>query len=174
MSICKAIIDSYGGEIGFDSEEGKGSNFWVYIPCVIKFSDNTKKEKIESSNSDFIYNKKFNILIAEDNESNYKLISTILKNNNIIRACNGHEAVKLFNTKNFDIIFMDMRMPEMDGLEATKIIRTINPKVPIIAVTANAFDTDRILALEAGCNEFITKPLNHSKIKNILSQYDNH
>ena len=80
MSICKAIIDSYGGEIGFDSEEGKGSNFWVYIPCVIKFSDNTKKEKIESSNSDFIYNKKFNILIAEDNESNYKLISTILKN----------------------------------------------------------------------------------------------
>ena len=100
------------------------------------------------------------ILIAEDNDSNYILMSYILKKYyQFERAKNGQEAVEMAEKGGYDIVLMDIKMPIMDGLEATKAIREKFPDLPIVALTANAFDSDRQLALEAGCNDFLSKPV---------------
>ena len=101
------------------------------------------------------------ILIAEDNDSNYILMTYILKKYyEYERAKNGKEAVEMVE-KNDDyaIVLMDIKMPVMDGLEATKAIKEIRPDLPVIALTANAFDSDRQLAVEAGCDDFLAKPV---------------
>lgn len=100
------------------------------------------------------------ILIAEDNDSNYILMTYILKKYyQFERAKNGQEAVKMAEKGEYDIVLMDIKMPVMDGLEATKAIKESLPDLPIIALTANAFDSDRQLAMEAGCNDFLSKPV---------------
>ena len=100
------------------------------------------------------------ILIAEDNDSNYILMTYILKKYyQFERAKNGQEAVEMAEKGGYDIVLMDIKKPIMDGLEATKAIKEKFPDLPIIALTANAFDSDRQLALEAGCNDFLSKPV---------------
>ncbi len=100
------------------------------------------------------------ILIAEDNDSNYILMTYILKKYyQFERAKNGQEAVEKAEKGEYDIVLMDIKMPVMDGLEATKAIKELLPDLPIIALTANAFDSDRQLAMEAGCNDFLSKPV---------------
>ena len=100
------------------------------------------------------------ILIAEDNDSNYILMTYILKKYyQFERAKNGQEAVEMAEKNTYDIVLMDIKMPIMDGLEATKAIKEKFPDLPIVALTANAFDSDRQLALEAGCNDFLSKPV---------------
>lgn len=100
------------------------------------------------------------ILIAEDNDSNYVLMTYILKKYyQFERAKNGQEAVEKVEKDSFDIVLMDIKMPVMDGLEATKAIKAIRPELPIVALTANAFDSDRQLAMDAGCDDFLSKPV---------------
>ena len=100
------------------------------------------------------------ILVAEDIDSNYLLVKAILgKTYNLVRALNGLEALELFQSVNPDMIFMDIKMPKMSGIEATIKIREISKEVPIVALTAYAYDSDRDQALEVGCNDFLTKPL---------------
>ena len=100
------------------------------------------------------------VLIAEDNDSNYILMTYILKNRyEFERAKNGKEAVDLALKGHYDMVLMDIKMPVMDGLEATKLIKEKMPELPIIALTANAFDSDRQMTMEAGCVEFLTKPI---------------
>jgi CheY-like chemotaxis protein len=100
------------------------------------------------------------ILIAEDNDSNYILMTYILKKYyQFERAKNGQEAVEKVEKDSFDIVLMDIKMPVMDGLEATKAIKAIRPELPIVALTANAFDSDRQLAMDAGCDDFLSKPV---------------
>ena len=100
------------------------------------------------------------ILIAEDNDSNYILMTYILKKYyQFERAKNGQEAVEMAEKGEYDIVLRDIKMPVMDGLEATKAIKESLPDLPIIALTANAFDSDRQLAMEAGCNDFLSKPV---------------
>lgn len=113
------------------------------------------------------------ILVAEDNDSNYLLVKAILKAHNLTRAINGQIAVELLAKEDFDIVFMDMKMPVMDGLQATSTIRLTNKNIPIIALTANAFDSDRVNALEAGYNDFITKPLKKNELLEIIEKHCN-
>jgi len=101
------------------------------------------------------------ILVAEDNDSNYMLMKYILKNHyDFFRAVNGQEAVSMALSEHPDLILMDIKMPLMDGLEATRQIKAQLPDMPIIALTANAFFSDRQMALAAGCDEFLSKPVN--------------
>lgn len=112
------------------------------------------------------------ILIAEDVESNFLLLNALLgKKYHLLHAYNGQEAVDLFNESNPDLILMDVKMPIMDGIEATKIIRGISAQIPIIALTAFAFDQDRTRVLEAGCNDFLTKPLDMVLLFKTLEKY---
>ena len=100
------------------------------------------------------------ILVAEDNDSNFILMTYILKKYyQYERARNGQEAVEMVDKENFDIVLMDIKMPIMDGLEATRAIKEKHPDLPIIALTVNAFDSDRQLAVDAGCNDFLSKPV---------------
>lgn len=100
------------------------------------------------------------ILVAEDVDSNYMLVKAFIgKIYTLVRANNGVEAVEQFKECNPDLILMDIKMPEMDGLEATRVIRGISKEVPIIALTAYAFASDKEAALEAGCTDFLTKPI---------------
>ena len=100
------------------------------------------------------------ILVAEDNDSNYLLMTFILKGHyEFLRASDGQEAVDKASTEHPDLILMDLKMPRMDGLTATKQIKGMLPNLPIVALTANAFDTDRHKAMEAGCDAFLAKPV---------------
>ena len=100
------------------------------------------------------------ILVAEDNDSNYILMTYILKKYyQYERAKNGQEAVDMVEKGDYDLVLMDIKMPVMDGLEATKAIKAKHPDLPVVALTANAFDSDRQLAIDAGCNDFLSKPV---------------
>ena len=115
------------------------------------------------------------ILIAEDNDSNFILMTYILKKYYLFdRAKNGQEAVEMVDKFDYDVVLMDIKMPIMDGLEATKAIREFNTEVPIVALTANAFDSDRQAAMDAGCNDFLSKPVSSDlclqAIKNQLGE----
>ena len=112
------------------------------------------------------------ILVAEDNDSNYILMNYILKKHyEYFRARNGQEAVELAETEKPDLILMDLKMPVMDGLEATRLIKAKTPDLPIIALTANAFDSDRHAALEAGCDDFLSKPINADRCIQTIAKF---
>jgi len=112
------------------------------------------------------------ILVAEDNDSNYMLMTYILKRHyEFFRAVNGKEAVELAVTEKPDLVLMDLKMPVMDGLEATRQIKSVQPHLPVIALTANAFDSDRQHALEAGCDDFQSKPVNAAACLQTIAKY---
>ena len=112
------------------------------------------------------------ILVAEDNDSNYMLMTYILKKYfDFFRARNGQEAVDMAFKEKPDLILMDIKMPVMDGLEATRKIKAKLPDMPIVALTANAFDSDRQLALEAGCDNFLAKPVNAELCIKTIQKY---
>ena len=112
------------------------------------------------------------ILVAEDNDSNYMLMTYILKKYyQFFRARNGQEAVELAQSEKPDLVLMDIKMPIMDGLEATRQIKALCPDLPIIALTAYAFDKDRIEAEEAGCCNFMSKPISSQKCLEMIAKY---
>ena len=112
------------------------------------------------------------ILVAEDNDSNYILMTYILKRDyQFKRAKNGQEALEAALQGGIDLILMDIKMPIMDGLEATQKIKAERPDLPIVALTANAFDSDRQLALKAGCNDFLAKPVSSEKCLAMIAKY---
>lgn len=112
------------------------------------------------------------ILVAEDNDSNYMLMTYILKNHyELLRARNGQEALELAMSEKPDMVLMDIKMPVMDGLEATRLIKAKMPDMVVIALTANAFDSDRKMAMEAGCSDFLSKPVNAEKCLKTIQNY---
>ena len=164
LSICKTIISHLGGEIGVSSQEGKGSTFWFTLPYVPATNqhheEETKSEPIK------IKKQKITILVAEDHESNYHLIESILKKDyTLVHAWNGKEAVDLFKEYAPQLILMDINMPVMDGYEATKEIRKYSTQVPIIAVTAFAYASDEQKVMENGFDAYMAKPINADQLK---------
>lgn len=112
------------------------------------------------------------ILVAEDNDSNFILMTYVLKGRyDYERARNGEEAVEMVRTGNFDLVLMDLKMPVMDGLEATVKIKKMQPSLSVIALTANVFDIDRQNAEAAGCDDFLAKPINRERCLATIKNY---
>lgn len=106
------------------------------------------------------------ILVAEDIDSNFALVDIMLRREfNIVRANNGNEAVRLFEELHPSLILMDIQMPEMNGLDATRIIRQMDSEIPIIALTAFAFNSDRVEFMEAGGSDYVVKPIDPMQLK---------
>lgn len=173
LAISRAIVEAAEGEIGFTSEPGAGSIFWAWVPCEIFRQGGTGSSDLSvpiscpaSGQSD---DRKIKILVAEDNDSNFLLVQHILKDYDLQRAVNGVEAVEAVRNQNFDLVLMDLKMPVMGGLEATRKIREFNNDIPIVALTANAFDADRASAIDAGCNAFLSKPVKRKQLIDLFS-----
>lgn len=113
------------------------------------------------------------ILVAEDVESNFLFLEEVIRKTGaeVLWAKNGQEAIDLFNTNKIDLILMDIQMPKMNGFEATKIIKKLNPNIPIISQTAYAMSEDRVKSLDAGCDDYISKPIPSQKLLDLLSVY---
>ena len=112
------------------------------------------------------------ILVAEDNDSNWMLMTYVLKKKyEPVRACNGQEAIDMVLAGDYDLVIMDLKMPVLDGLEATRQIKAAKPDLPVIALTANAFDSDRQDAFKAGCDNFMAKPVSAEKCLKMIAEY---
>ncbi|HCE56561.1 MAG TPA: hypothetical protein DER09_01895 [Prolixibacteraceae bacterium] len=173
LTIARAYAEMLGGTMDLESEPNIGSVFNVRIPV----RNRTNKQKLPeapSNKSVEFDSQKIKILIAEDDPIGLEYMKTILSEINceITSASNGKEVVALFEkNQDVDIILMDIRMPVMDGYQATQLIREINRNVYIIAQTAFALAGDREKALEAGCSEYLTKPVNRQKLIQLIKNY---
>jgi len=172
LSITKTYVEMLGGKIWVDSEIGKGSTFCFTLPY-----NAVRKEKILQKDLPFInannHVKNLKILIAEDDEVSEMLISRMINmfDNEIIKARTGIEAVNIcYNNPDIDLILMDIQMPEMGGYEATHQIRQFNKDVVIIAQTAYGLSGDREKAIEAGCNDYIAKPISKKELLAIIQK----
>lgn len=171
LSICQSIIERLGGKIEVESELGVGSTFIIYFPYQQACSAHGEFTE-HSSNTRKVFPNRKRILIVEDTESNYMQINILLKKDFTISwATNGEEAINSFLCERPDLILMDIRMPIMNGIQATEKIRAIAPNLPIIAVTANAFLIEQQQALAAGCNDIISKPYTFEKLSETISKY---
>jgi signal transduction histidine kinase/ActR/RegA family two-component response regulator len=170
LAISKGNIDFLGGTITVDSESGKGSVFTFSVPVVFMQKEVKAPVKETKSGNNF----RLNILVVEDDKFNFLYLKEILKDLNpeLFHAKNGIEAVDIFTkNKDIDIILMDLKMPEMDGYQASRIIRSLNPDIPIIAVTAFAMEEDRKLASPIDFNDYIVKPFNKDTLFSIIESY---
>ena len=178
LSIVKDIIELMGGMIELESKENVGSTFTVTVPFKIDHSvENNDSQKDSCSQSMELSGKR--VLLVEDNAINMEIAHAILEEEhlNITEAKNGKEALEIFqNSKlsEYDVIIMDVMMPVMDGLEATKAIRMLEredaKRIPIIAMTANAFEEDRKACLDAGMDEHIGKPIDIPLLKRTITK----
>ncbi|MEZ4528266.1 MAG: ATP-binding protein [Desulfobacterales bacterium] len=194
LVISRQLAELMGGTVGFETEEGKGSIFWftAVFECG-EASDFGYAQSAETApgtssaprsgaadksgkSSAEMQTKPIRILVAEDNLFNQKVVLAILKKSGFSAdiANNGREAAEALREKAYDLVFMDMQMPEMDGIEAVRLIRSpeygvLNPKISIVAMTANVTKEDRQKCLDAGMNDYIAKPIDMDKLLSVIN-----
>ena len=180
LPLCKIIVEKMGGTISVESEQGVGSTFRFNMPFegTIGGRDTQKSTTTQSNmrtirisgRPDERNTKK--ILVAEDEDSNYELVKIVLqKRYKLIRAHNGIEAVTMNEDEHPDLILMDIRMPEMNGLDATRIIKEVSGDTPVVALSAYAFEENIREARAAGCDDFLAKPF---KVENLIEMVRKH
>ena len=171
LTIANGLVKLLGGNLRIDTERGKGSTFYFSLP----FSENpilTPQLAISTPKPQEPLTKPL-ILVAEDDDSNYKYIEIVLLYSaySVIRAENGIEAVDIVRKHpEVQLVLMDIKMPIMDGFEATRVIRTFMPDLPIIALTAHVTAEDENMAISSGCNEYVTKPVSKAKLLKIIEE----
>ena len=179
LALCKIIVEKLGGTISVDSTVNLGSTFTFLLPFEGTVGGINQEHTTTTTNVRTIrvsarpdgMNQK-TILVAEDEDSNYELVKIVLqKRYRLLRAHNGIEAVNLNEDENPDLILMDIRMPEMNGLDATRIIKEINHNTPVIALSAYAFEENIREAKLAGCDEFMSKPFRVENLIEVVKKY---
>lgn len=165
LPLCKIIVEKLGGNITVSSTLGEGSTFRFVLPFEGTIGGVSRNSRITTNSRTIRVSTRTDvqnaplILIAEDEDNNFELVKVVLsKRYRLIRAHNGIEAVTLCEDEHPNLILMDIRMPDMNGLDATRIIKEVNRNIPIIALSAYAFDENIKEAKEAGCDDFMAKP----------------
>ncbi|SFZ91817.1 Signal transduction histidine kinase [Flaviramulus basaltis] len=172
LSISYQLVKLMGGELKLESKESEGSTFYFSLQLKKTLNIKTQEEVFSP-----VLFEKFNVLVAEDNRTNQKVIKFLLEREGAqcTFAKNGLEALQLYKILDFDMIFMDIYMPDMDGYEATKFIKETDKyalkTTPIIAVSASAFDEDIEKAKLSGIDDFLAKPIEVKKLKELLIKY---
>ena len=174
LSITKELVEMMGGTISFDSVEGKGTTFYIEIPVEVA---EKSEETSQTASTDIPINTNAKILVVDDHPVNLLFMRKVLKKlgfSDADEACSGKEAIELTEKNKYDLIFMDCQMPEIDGFEASTIIREreeLIGDIKIIAVTADAMKGAREKCLDAGMNDYISKPVDIEKLKAILGEW---
>lgn len=173
LAISKAYIELMKGKIWFESEYGNGSVFYISLPFN-KGSVRPMNKEANKSKPEELTVPQYTILIAEDDNTSYYFLEEVLKKQNfrLIRVTNGKKAVELITTMpDIRMVLMDVKMPEMNGLEATKLIKAMKPDTPVIIQTAYASGNDKKQAVDAGCDDFIVKPINREMLLQIIKKH---
>jgi len=172
LAIVKGYVTKMGGTVHVSSLLGEGSIFTVTLPIIQK-SKKIKKEEVVDDKIKVDWSDK-TVLVVEDYEVNYHYIELILKesNLNVLHASTGSNAVSLVKSRNdIDLILMDIKLPDIDGFQATKMIKDYNPDIPIIAQTAYALAGDKTKALEKGCDDYVAKPIKKKELYEKLFRF---
>ena len=178
LALCKTLVEKMGGTISVSSKLGQGSTFRFTLPFEGTIGGLSKGSRTTTNSRTIRATTKTDmrnaplILVAEDEDSNYELVRIVLsKRYRLLRAVNGIEAVTYCEEEQPDLILMDIRMPEMDGLDATRIIKEVSPDIPVIGLSAYAFDENIRQAREAGCDEFMAKPFRVEDLIDMVQKY---
>ncbi|MBP3229482.1 MAG: response regulator [Prevotella sp.] len=178
LSLCKIIVEKMHGTISVASKLGKGSTFSFVLPFEGTIGGKAKNSRITTNSRTIRVTTHTNlsdaplILVAEDEDSNYELIKIVLqKRYRLMRAVNGIEAVTMCEDEHPALILMDVRMPDMNGLDATRIIKEVNHDIPVVALSAYAFEENITEALQAGCDEFMAKPFRVEDLLDLVQKY---
>lgn len=179
LAITQKIIELMNGQIHLESSPAEGSTFTIVVPTTV--NETSKGEKMDTSQNNSHsqttpnLRKTYNatVLVAEDNPANQMLIETLLGKHGLrsVLVENGKQAIEATQDQEFDIIFMDMQMPVLNGYKATESLRNNGATMPIIALTANAMTGDREKCLDAGCNNYLSKPIDRLQLETLLEEY---